>query len=660
MPYSNKKKYWVLPRTDIVYEGNIPEEAYSRNCEFNSKTKDIQFINFRDQDDVDIRLERISEFALKQRRQHWVYPGTNIEYTGKIPVQAFSENTEFDNKTNRLKSITFKSPDGTQIQLESVTHAALMKRKRSWVYPGTDKLYEGEIPPEALLNGVYDKKNILKFIIFLTADGLELKLESISETALKSRKERWVYPGTNILYEKELPPEGFFEEVEYDGNQEKKYINFKDENKHVRLERITETARIGRKQHWVFPGTGIVYEGKIPNSAFIENTELDLKTKLPKFINFKDSEEFPVRLESISENTLRDREQCWVYPGTDIIYKGEIPIEAFHNHAEMGPESKKLKFLKFTDSDGLAVSVENISKSALKQRARHWVYSKTNIKYEGEIPLSALINGVEHDSKTNLVKFINFRNDAGDEIRLELISNNAIKTRRQHWVFPGTNVLYEDEIPADEFLLNVEHDKNKNIKFINFIRQESLIRLESISESALKTRKRIWVLPGTDIKYQDDIPLEAFLKDVEYDKAERIKFVNFTLNGSSVRLESISETGAKNRKQHWVYPKTEVKYDGDIPLEAFSKDTERDKKTNRIRFINFTDSLGRKVRLEAAPASTLRARARSVFKDIDDPTSPTYEIDKSPYIVTQYKSFLERTNTESEEPPLKMRKIQGP
>jgi hypothetical protein len=588
----NRKSVWVFTGTAKEFQGDIPVAALqAAKLDTNGNPK---FITMTDPAGTKNHLECITNATLASRKPHWVYLGTDMEYKGHISLEALQ--TAKNDKHGNPKFVTMIDDVGTKIQLECITDQTLKLRKPHWVFIGTDKEYQGDIPAEALEITKSDDNGNPKFVTMTDDAGTKIQLECITAQKLRQRKLHWVLPGTKKEYNGNIAT-GALETAEKDSNDNPKLVTIKKTTGiEVHPERMTASSLRKRKSMWVFTGTAKEYQGDIP-AEVLEAAEKN-NSGNPKFITLTDG----IHLEHVTDQTLKQRKPHWVLLGTDKEYLDDIPVAALQA-AELDTNGNP-KFVTMTDHAGNMIHLEHVTDQTLKQRKPHWVLLGTDKEYPGDIPVAAL-QAAKLDANGN-PKFITMTDPAGTKNHLECITNATLASRKPHWVFLGTNKEYQVNIPAEDLEL-AERDANGNPKFITIKETGGAeIHLECITNQTLRQRKSHWVFLGTDKKYKDNIPAEI-LEAAEKDKYGNPKFVTIINDGGTeIQLEHITIETLKSRKPHWVFLSTDKAYQGDIPPEALQ--TAKKDKHGNPKFITMTDAAGNQIHLECITTSTLDIR----------------------------------------------------
>ncbi|MGQ3888278.1 hypothetical protein ACQUW5_04490 [Legionella sp. CNM-1927-20] len=137
---------------------------------------------------------------------------------------------------------------------------------------------------------------------------------------------------------------------------------------------------------WVYQGTGIIY----PNTV---DTNLLTDTKLAKngmvvAGKLTDASQQVIALEYIMKDTQRQRaNRIWVYEQTGFTY--DIPFKV-SDLTDTKLENGLVVRGKLTDASQQVITLEYITKSTQRERARIWVYQGTEIIYPNTVDTNLL------------------------------------------------------------------------------------------------------------------------------------------------------------------------------------------------------------------------------------------------------------------------------
>jgi hypothetical protein len=416
------KSHWVLFGTDKEYQSDIPVEALE--AAIKDKNGKPKFITIKDTNDTDIQLECITYKTLKDRKPQWVMLGTNNKYTGSIPAEALEAAKKDKNGNPKYLSIT--DDTGNKIHLECITASTLVDRKPHWVLPGTNKEYKGDIPQGALLLANKDKNGNPKFVTFSNESGTELRLECITADALKHRKPHWVWPSTDKKYQGDIPA-GALEAATIDIDGNPKLVTFKDPSgTDICLESVVSGTLADRKRHWVFPGTDKDYKGSIPAEA-LQLAKKD-KNGNPKFVTFTNESGADIHLESITARTLKRRaissQQAACSPFEVLAeHLSQPPENASLNQSPINSSTESSNA-----QHGLPLT-PFFTQRRYEATSFVWVYQDSCTRYIGDLPGQQSWVDCVRDDNGHLVSIIYSEQDREDIIMLEKITTETLAER---------------------------------------------------------------------------------------------------------------------------------------------------------------------------------------------------------------------------------------
>ena len=388
-----------------------------------------------------------------------VYWGTDIEYEDTLPDQQDWQNITYQN--GHLK--TFQLPNSTA--LEYIADSTFRDRQRILVYAGTGIKYQNTLPDKKYWQNITYKNGANGLIkTFQLPDNTTL--EYITSAVFRHRQSILVvYAGTDIKYQGILPDKKNWQNITYRHGLIKTF-QLPD---NTTLEYVTSAMFRERQSVLVYAGTDIKYQNILPDKKYWRN--ITYKNGLIKTFQLPDN----TKLEYVTNNTFRHRQNVLVYVGTGIKYQNILPDKKYWRNITY--KHGLIKTFQLPDN----TTLEYITDAMFRHRQSVLVYANTRIKYANT--LSAQKDWQKITYENGQIKTFQLP----DNTTLEYITDTTFKNRRSVLVYAGTGIEYQGILPDKKDWQKITY-QNGQIKTLQL--PDKTI-LEYITAAAFRYRRNI-------------------------------------------------------------------------------------------------------------------------------------------------------------------------